>query len=384
MEHTQPKFPSTMNRLTSLPQDLFMALVNVHLGVTECGSLRSTCMGLRRYVDGVATSLTINHEDSYDGGTDWCYLQSLLGHMASLTNVSVHFKTSITTSALQAFVLAAGQSLRNRLLELYFGPYSDSEVTATSTPLKLSMLVVFPHLTTLDVPYNSGPITLTGLGSLSALQHLSLGDTLGNNRVAISDLSPIANCTSLQNLSIWQCSELDDISPLTSCPGLQHLDLYYCDNLHSITALANCTQLSHLELHRCEGVKDISELSACTLLNFLDLESLKDLEDISPLGSCSLINHLDLQGCVGITDISTLRLLSLLSYLDLSGMNVVDITPLAECKELHDLRLIFCSKVTDITALGACTKLRKVDLTHCPALHQASQILGPGCSLERW
>jgi Leucine-rich repeat (LRR) protein len=231
-----------LNSLTSLPRDMFYDLVNNHLGVDECGSLRSTCIGLRRCVDGVATSLTIKCNDSSDGGTDWCYLQSRLGHMVSLTKVGIVFETSITTSALQTFTVAAGQSLRNSLLKLSFAPYTDAEEVATTftMPLKLAMLAAFPHLTRLDVGHPDGRIDLTGLGSLSALQHLAF-ESYHGYRGEISGLSEIANCISLQYLSIWHCNELGDLSILTSCTRLQHLDLYYCQNVRSLSVLISCT-----------------------------------------------------------------------------------------------------------------------------------------------
>jgi hypothetical protein len=254
------------NPLTTLPRDLFSALLNTYLGRTERARLRSSCVSLRRNVDDVATSLTIKLQDIAADGTDWCYLKSLIEHMGCLTHVYLTSETIITTSALQAFILAAGQSLRNSLLDLRLEPGTANHISpiltmpvfeVTTTPLKLSPLAACPHLTRLEVGYYDALVDLTGLGGLSDLQHLTLGGD-SYDSMPIRDLSPLSNCTALRHLSLWDCNELLELSPLAACIGLRHLSLFGCTKLSTISALAPCTELEYVGLKYCYGLTNIS------------------------------------------------------------------------------------------------------------------------------
>jgi hypothetical protein len=131
-----------LNPLAAIPQGVFSALVNTHLCETGRGSLRSTCKDLKRYVDDVTTTMKIKLHNISDAGVDCLYLQTLLENLASLTSVRVTSEPTITTSALQTqFMLAAGQSLRDRLLHLRF---ESKQNAASLTPLNLSELAGAP------------------------------------------------------------------------------------------------------------------------------------------------------------------------------------------------------------------------------------------------
>jgi Leucine-rich repeat (LRR) protein len=385
-----------LSPLATLPQDVFFTLVNTYLSVKQRGSLRASCKDLRQYVDDVITTVTIciNVDD----------LQSLLQRMPSLIGVSVTSESILTTSALQAFMLAAGQSLQNRLHQFRLESHSDG---TSSTPLILSPLAGCPHLNIVEIMSHAGPIDLTGLGSLSALQSLSLGTIEQSMRtdyeMSIHDLSPLSKCMSLHYLSLIDGKKLHDISPLAVCTGLRHLQLEGCDKLRTITALATCQLLEHVDLNlRCiddyvDCIRDISPLASCPLLKHLDLHGLYELVDISPISACKKLQYLDL-GLCSPTDIAPLASCTGLQYLVLNVCSelltisplamctqlvrvylskcplITDISPLSSCPLLEDLALDGLLLLVDISPLSACKQLRYLDLGECAAITNLSPL----------
>ena len=159
-------------------------------------------------------------------------------------------------------------------------------------------------LTRLEAP-NSDVRDLTGLEHATNLTWLNLGSASVNgafvNSNAISDLSPLANLTSLNVLGL-DGNAISDLSALSGLTNLSALDLNG-NSISDISALSGLTSLQSLGLGG-NAISDISALSGLTNLTELGLNDNR------------------------ISDISVLSGLTNLVYLVLYGNNISDLAPL--------------------------------------------------------
>lgn len=75
---------------------------------------------------------------------------------------------------------------------------------------------------------------------------------------------------------------IPDLSPLAHCSRLQYLELYDCE-VGSLDPLASCGSLMALVLRGSTGFSDVSPLAGLTNLIHLDLHSSSDVMTIAPL-----------------------------------------------------------------------------------------------------
>jgi hypothetical protein len=68
---------------------------------------------------------------------------------------------------------------------------------------------------------------------------------------AVCDLSPLANLTELQSLSLSGCEEIEDLLPLRGMTKLQQLILCHCTKIKDLTPLAQMPNLGSLHLDDC-------------------------------------------------------------------------------------------------------------------------------------
>ena len=120
---------------------------------------------------------------------------------------------------------------------------------------------------------------LTGLEHAINLEDLSLG-TVG----MVSDLTPLANLTSLRNLNVAR-NQISDIRPLAGLIGLTHLNLRN-NHIRDLNPLAGLIELTFLSV-RDNRISDFSPLA-----NLVNLEELRINDnfgvDISPLAYLNL------------------------------------------------------------------------------------------------
>ena len=142
----------------------------------------------------------------------------------------------------------------------------------------------------------------------------------------IEDLSPLANLTSLKELSLSG----NQISSMSTLPNLINLTILDLEGnyISDISPLVNLTDLTHLNLgHTHSLLFDISPLANLTNLTVLDLEWNRNIGDISPLDNLTSLTYLNL--CYTWTDdISPLANLTNLNWLDLDMNQISDISPL--------------------------------------------------------
>ena len=204
------------------------------------------------------------------------------------------------------------------------------------------------NLTSLET--RQGVRDLTGLESATNLTRLVSN---GN----ISDLSPLAGLTQLENLKLYNTYNLSDLSPLAGLTQLNHLELT-SRFISDLSPLAGLTQLNHLELSDT-SVSDLSPLAGLTQLENLELSN-APISDISPLKGLTQLNYLQLSGA-SVSDISPLEGLNRLTDLLLNGTPVSDLSPLEGLTQLEDLGL-FGTSVSDFSPLASLTQLNYLSL----------------------
>ena len=229
---------------------------------------------------------------------------------------------------------------------------------------------VMATLTTLKAG-NKGVSNLTGLEYAINLEELWIsGDQ-------ISDLSPLASCTKLIFLEVWD-TRVRDLSPLANLIQLEQLEFrgyitdispiagltnltrlrFYGDGIADISAVADMTKLTRLGFRHHE-LTDISALNKLTNLEHLELFE-NDISDLEPLRNMTKLNTLDL-GYNNVVDISPLESLVNLHDLSLKANHISEVSPLAELVKLFELQLSL-NNISDVSPLAGLAKLERLEL----------------------
>ena len=153
---------------------------------------------------------------------------------------------------------------------------------------------------------NANISDLTGLEGATNLKSLWLdGEEVGQgtwrNSNSVSDLSPLAGLTRLEELDLW-VNSVSDISPLAGLTNLKHLG-FVGNNISDVSVLAGLTNLESLFLDG-NPISGISPLAGLTELTRLGLDNIS-VSDLSPLA--------------GLTNLRWMRL---------AGNNISDLSPL--------------------------------------------------------
>ncbi len=80
----------------------------------------------------------------------------------------------------------------------------------------------------------------------------------------IPDLSPLADCKSLRELVLSECT-IGSLDPLAGCSSLEILDLRYTTGFSDLTPLAGLGSLQYLDLHGSSDVSDILPIMGMNL-----------------------------------------------------------------------------------------------------------------------
>ena len=153
---------------------------------------------------------------------------------------------------------------------------------------------------------NANISDLTGLEHAINLKSLWLDGEevrtgVWGNSNSVSDLSPLAGLTYLEQLDLWENS-VSDISPLTGLTNLKHLGLVG-NNISDISVLAGLTNLESLFFDG-NPISDLSPLAELTKLTRLGLDNIS-VSDFSPLAGLTSLRWMRLVGN-NISDLSPL------------------------------------------------------------------------------
>ena len=134
----------------------------------------------------------------------------------------------------------------------------------------------------------------------------------------LSDLSPLASCSMMESLEIWD-SYITDISVVSSMPLIE---VFACPK----------------DLER-PSIKDLSPLSSCLRLKELWLYRNIELKDLSPLSACTALEELEIVNCPLITSLAPLSTLMDLKKLYCDGIDPqTSLLPLISCASLEYLQ----------------------------------------------
>lgn len=177
-----------------------------------------------------------------------------------------------------------------------------------------------------------------GISNLTGLEYCVNLTSLTVYYLSGVDLSPISRLTKLEtlNLHYLDITSLPDCSAMTN---LKYVDSCYNESLTDISGLANCTTLIDVDLEGCGSLKDISPLKNKLSLTALDLEKVvidesnktSYMETISSLTNLTsaYFNYCDL------TDehVSMFAPLTNLKYLELGYCDISNVSWLLSHKD---------------------------------------------------
>ena len=206
-----------------------------------------------------------------------------------------------------------------------------------------------------------------GIGRLTQLKALFLGDILKGSRGQIRDIGAISELKKLTNLRLSN-NQIEDLNPIGKLKNLNHLWLSnnQIEDLNPISQLKNLTNL-WLNQNRIEDLNPISQLKKLTNLLISDnqiedlnpisqLENLTNLylnqnkiEDLNPISQLKNLNHLWLNQNK-IEDLNPISQLKNLNHLWLGDNQIKDLSPLSELKNLT-LLYLDQNKIEDLSAL---------------------------------
>jgi len=173
-------------------------------------------------------------------------------------------------------------------------------------------------LTSLCAP-NSGIRSLQGIDCLGPLETV----TVGGNQV--SDLTPLAQVTSLRTLGLDE-NPISDLGPLRGLSNLESLSIN-SGQINDIGPLGALTNLTHLALDQNQ-IKDLGPLVGLTRLTDLELDQ-NQIKDLGPLVGLTRLTDLELDQNQ-IKDLGPLVGLTRLASISLKGNQIADLAPLVQ------------------------------------------------------
>ena len=142
-----------------------------------------------------------------------------------------------------------------------------------------------------------GGVVNTDLSSLADANIVKLG-LIGCS--GITDVSVLAESSTIEELYLTGCSGIRDVSPLAKLKTLKKLYLSGCHRVTDISSLGKLPVLEELCLTWCMGITSVSGLETSKTLKTLQLGQ-TSVKDISVLGSNNSLRTVDLRGCCDIT-----------------------------------------------------------------------------------
>lgn len=271
-----------------------------------------------------------------------------LSPLAGLTGLrNVGFDSSLVTD--YSFMAGMTKLEYVRLFDVQ----EDTDLSALSGLTNVKSIAIDSNNFTPDLSFLSG---MTGLQSLSLLVSPSLEEL---------DLSFAANMTELTQLEIYNYGQdtvsVTDLTPLAGLTKLQELSIPA--EVKSLAPLAGLTELRSLNLETRNGnssyypLTDISALSGMTKLASLSM-GLGDVKDLSPISGLANLTQLYLYGNFNCPDLQFLSGLAKLTNLSLELGDVKDLSPVSGLTSLTDLQIYGNFSCSDLQFLSGLTKLR--------------------------
>ena len=230
----------------------------------------------------------------------------------------------------------------------------------------LSALSGLTNVKTIVIDRNSFISDLSFLSGMTGLQSLSLEVSPSMEEL---DLSFAANMTELTQLEIYNYSQdtvsVTDLTPLAGLTKLQELSIPA--EVKSLAPLAGLTELRSLNLQTRNRngsyypLTDISALSGMTKLTTLSL-ALGDVKDLSPVSGLTSLTDLNLYGNFNCPDLQFLSGLAKLTNLSLELGDVKDLSPVSGLTSLTDLQIYGNFSCSDLQFLSGLTKLRTLQI----------------------
>jgi internalin A len=222
----------------------------------------------------------------------------------------------------------------------------------------LSGIECLSSLTVLELGMGGAPSNISNLEPLRYLKQLASLDLTSN---PLDDLSPLAELTLLDNLTLnYALDASDDLSPLAQLPNLAALSMPNND-LGDLSPIGQIESLVILDL---DSATLTAPNSISTLSNVTNLQVSNVLSDATPLGALTQLQHLYADG-KPLANVAELAPLVNLRVLDLNYTDITTLAFTANMTELVQLRATF-NAVTDITPLQGLSKLNLLYLNFNP------------------
>ena len=213
----------------------------------------------------------------------------------------------------------------------------------------LAPLAACTSLHKLDV-YVTNVSSLIPLMGCAKLELLDIGNT------GVTDISPLSACNNLKSI---ECEGLHALMDLNGCPsGLEELKCNACHLIQSLAPLAACTNLRKLNVWDT-NVSSLIPLMGCVKLELLDINN-TGVTDISPLSACTSLKALWMS-CTQVSDLSPLSGLRQLRLVDIDETGVTDPSPLGSLLQLESL-ICEGTEISDLTPLSKCSELKVLSI----------------------
>lgn len=176
------------------------------------------------------------------------------------------------------------------------------EINIWGDTVELSALNIFSSITVLDIQCNMN-LNNTVLTDYSFSQKLESLSIYGNDplqRIAVQ------GCTSLRDLFVMECWDLQEIVGLSELTNLRHLSLTYVDSpSFDFSSLLKLSNLQHLCVFNSKQFDNINTLKNMKQLEYLDLDGTM-VQDLRPISELPKLKKLNIIGCYEIRDLSPL------------------------------------------------------------------------------
>ena len=175
------------------------------------------------------------------------------------------------------------------------------------------------------------------------------------------DYSPLLKLPVLRNLDIYMNKQATDelLAPLAELTTLEEISMSNCDQVTSFGFLKGCKDIKVINANWCTKLADISDLAELKQLQRVEIADLP-IDDLSAFTGNSNLDELDISG-TKITDLAGLSGCTNLKSLDVSETEVADISILGECAGLQKL-VLKATAVSDLSPLSACSGLSWLDI----------------------
>lgn len=213
-------------------------------------------------------------------------------------------------------VVFAGTRLETEIRRILNLPDTSAPITRDDM-LGLTILALGPYLPRRPVIEVD---SLVGLEYATNLEVLDINVT--SNEL---DIQPLTGLTKLRRL--WTDSTVSDITPLANLTSLDYLRLPISPDVGSLAPLSRLTSLETIILFN-GLISDLAPLSELTKLTKLVITTTPSFNDLSPLAGLTSLELIELSDSSSISDLRPLSGLTNLDQLWVKSNVLIDISPI--------------------------------------------------------